>query len=320
MHYFFRRVLHSLFVLLGVTVLTFLLGSLSPGDFFDEMRLDARVSASAVAAARASHGVDRSLPVKYVRWLTAVLDGNFGVSLTYNSAAAPILRVRARNTLLLTGASTLCAWLIALPVGIWSAAKRNGLADLVVRISVSGLVSIPELILALLFLLLAVRSAWFPAGGIASLDFPDFSFWSKCKDLAWHLFLPSLTLTLAFLPMLVSHVRAAMGDVLSAPFIAAAHAHGIPFGRLMLRHALPAAANPLITLLGFSIGNLLSSSVLVEAVFSWPGLGQLLIQSILERDLVLVVDVTLLGTVLLIAGNLLADMLLYGIDPRIRET
>ena len=109
-----------------------------------------------------------------------------------------------------------------------------------------------------------------------------------------------------------------MIEVLESPFIAAARAHGIPFRRLLLRHALPAAANPLVSLFGFSLGILLSSSVVIEGIFGWPGLGRLLIEAILERDFYLVVDAAVLATVFLIFGNLLADALLYALDPRIR--
>jgi peptide/nickel transport system permease protein len=174
------------------------------------------------------------------------------------------------------------------------------------------------LILGFLLLLLAVRSGYFPLGGAASLDYPQLDFWSKSKDLARHLFLPGLCLTAGLLPLLLSHVRASMIEVLESPFIAAARAHGIPLRRLLLRHALPAASNPLISLFGISLGMLLSSSLVIEGIFDWPGLGQLLIEAILQRDFYLVVDAAVLATVFLIFGNLLADALLYAIDPRIR--
>jgi peptide/nickel transport system permease protein len=170
----------------------------------------------------------------------------------------------------------------------------------------------------LLVLLAAVRSGYFPLGGVVSPDFPQLSFWSQCKDLARHFFLPTLCLAAGFLPLLLLHVRASMIEVLESPFIAAARAHGIPFRRLLLRHALPAAANPLVSLFGFSLGILLSSSVVIEGIFGWPGLGRLLIEAILERDFYMVVDAAVLATVFLIFGNLLADALLYALDPRIR--
>jgi peptide/nickel transport system permease protein len=318
MRYLARRVLYSLFLLVGVSVLTFVLVNLAPGEFFDEMRLDPRVSPATIARLRSQYGLDRSLTVKYFQWLRSVANGDGGFSFAYNSPAAPIVWLRAGNTLLLTGTATLFAWLIAIPFGVWSAAKLGRWADLLARGTISSLLAVPDLILALLLLAIAVRSGHFPAGGMIELDFSELNFWAKCKDLARHLFLPALCLAAGFLPLLLSHVRASIIDVLESPFIAAARAHGIPRGRLLFRHALPAAANPLISLLGFSIGILLSSSVVIEGVFGWPGLGQLLIEAILQRDFYLVVDATVLATVFLIFGNFLGDMLLYAVDPRIR--
>jgi peptide/nickel transport system permease protein len=318
MRYLVRRVLHSLFLLLGVSFLTFALVDLAPGEFFDELRLNPRISAATIAALRSQYGIGQSFPVKYFRWLRSTAKGDVGFSLAYNSPAAPIVRVHAENTLLLTGTATLFAWLVALPFGLWSAARPGKVADVLARGMISTLLATPDVILALLLLWFAVRSRSFPVGGVSALDFSQLDFWSKGKDLARHLFLPSLCLMAGFLPLLLSHVRASVIEVLASPFIASARAHGIPFRRLLLRHALPAAANPLISLLGFSFGLLLSSSIVVEGIFGWPGLGQLLIEAILQRDFFVVVDATVLATLFLIFGNLMADILLYAADPRIR--
>ena len=153
---------------------------------------------------------------------------------------------------------------------------------------------------------------------MVSLDFSEMTLWARCKDIASHLLLPSLCLTAASLPLLLSHVRTAVAEVLGSPFITAARGCGIPLRRLLFHHALPAAANPLISLFGFSIGILLSSSFLIEVIFGWPGLGQLLLEAILQRDFYLVIDAVMLATIFLISGNLLADVLLYASDPRIR--
>jgi peptide/nickel transport system permease protein len=318
MPFLVRRVLSSLFLLLGVSLLTFVLVDLAPGEFFDEMRLNPQISATTIAGLRSQYGLDLPLPVKYLHWLGSVVKGEGGFSFAYNSPAAPIIWHRAQNTLLLTGIATFVAWLIAIPFGIWSVVKPGRAADLLAGGTISALLAVPDLILALLLLLLAVRSGYFPMGGVVGLDFSQLSLWSKSKDLARHLFLPSLCLTAGYLPLLLSHVRASMIEVLESPFIAAAHAHGIPLRRLLFCHALPAAANPLISLFGFSFGILLSSSLVIEGAFGWPGLGQLLIEAILQRDFYLVVDAAMLATVFLISGNLLADTLLYAIDPRIR--
>jgi peptide/nickel transport system permease protein len=316
--YFARRILYSFFLLAGVSVLSFVLSDLAPGDFFESLRLDPRISVSTIDALRSEHGLGRPLPIRYFRWLASVLSGEWGFSLAYNSPAAPILRIRARNTLLLTGTATLFAWLIAIPFGIWGAARRGRGPDLFVRGTISTLLATPELVLALLLLMFAVRSGYLPAGGMVSLNFSEMTPLAKCRDLASHLILPSLCLTAGLLPLLLSHVWTAVAEVLESPSIRAARGYGVPVPRLLFRHALPAAANPLISLFGFSIGTLLSSSLLVEVIFGWPGLGQLFLEAILQRDFYLVIDAAMLATVFLIAGNLLADVLLYASDPRIR--
>jgi peptide/nickel transport system permease protein len=313
-----RRGLHSFFLLLGVSVLTFVLVDLAPGEFFDEMSVNPRISPATIAGLRSQHALDRPLPVKYLYWMRSVAKGEWGFSFAYDSPAAPIVWLRARNTLLLTGTATFLSWLVAIPLGVWSASRIGRVPDLFARGLISILLAVPDLVLALLMLFFAVRSGYFPAGGVIALDFNMLGFWAKCEDLARHLCLPGLCLAAGFLPLLLSHVRASMIEVLDLPFIAAARAHGIAPVRVLFRHALPAAANPLISLFGFSLGILLSSSLVIEGVFGWPGLGQLLMDAILQRDFYVVVDAAMLATVFLIAGNLLADILLYAVDPRIR--
>jgi peptide/nickel transport system permease protein len=317
-HFFIRRILHGLGLLCGVSVLSFLLFELVPGDFVDGMRLNPQISGNAIASLRAQYGLDQPLPVKYIRWLHSAARGELGYSFTYNSPAAPLLWTRGRNTLLLTATATLLAWLIAIPLGVWSAWRRERWHNLLFGGAVSTLLSIPNLVLALGLLLFAARSGYFPVGGMTSLDFSERGLWGKFGDVAGHLFLPALALVMATLPVLLSHVRAAIAEVWDSPFIRAARGHGIPDQRLLFRHALPAAANPLIALLGFSVGTLLSSSLLIEAIMSWPGLGKLLLDAILQRDFYLVTGALMFSTALLVAGNLLADVLLYAIDPRIR--
>ena len=143
-------------------------------------------------------------------------------------------------------------------------------------------------------------------------------FWSRAKDVAFHLVLPAFGLAVVMLPVLVRHVRSAMIESLESPFIRAARGHGIPRARLLFRYALPAASNPLISLFGFSVATMLSTSMLAEVILSWPGLGPLLVESIFSRDVYLVVAVVMLSSVFLVMGNLLADLLLFASDPRIR--
>ena len=318
MRYFLRRAVQGVLLLFAASLLTFLFSAMAPGNYFDEMRLDPQISPETLASLRAQYDIGRPLPVRYARWLGSVVRGEMGFSFAYNSPVGPLLWVRARNTLLLTFTATLIAWGIALPLGIWSAARIGHWPDRALSWVSAGLLTIPDLVLALGLLILAVRSGWFPTGGLVSTGFETFSFLGKARDIAWHMVLPVSGLVLAALPLLLRHVRAAIADVLHAPFLRAAEGHGIPRGTLLYRYALRAAATPLISLFGFSVGALLSGSLLVEVVMSWPGLGPLLLEAILARDLYVVIGGVLLSTVFLIGGNFLADLLLYWADPRIR--
>ena len=318
MRYLLRRLGHACFLLAGVSVLAFLFTSLAPGTYFDEMRMNPQIAPETIAALRAQYGLDKPLPLRYVSWLGSLLHGEMGFSFAYNSPVAPLLLVRARNTLLLTITSTLLAWAVALPLGIGSAERMGRLPDRLLSWGTAVLLVIPDLALALGLLALAVRSGWFPTGGMASVDFETLSVFNKLRDLALHMILPVTALVLSTLPLLIRHVRAAVADVLNAPFLLAALGHGIPKRTLLYRYALPAAANPLISLFGFSIGVLLSGSLLIEVVMSWPGLGPLLLEAILARDLYVVIGGILFSTLFLVGGNLLADFLLYWADPRIR--
>jgi peptide/nickel transport system permease protein len=312
MKYALRRLLHSLILLAGVSVLSFLFADLAPGDFFSEMRLERGVTAETVEALRAQRGLDRPLPVRYAAWLGSMARGEFGYSLAYNSAVGPLLRQRIPGTLLLTASATLVAWLLAIPLGIWNAVRRGTASDLALKVSLSVLLSIPELLLAIILIVFAVETGWLPAGGMHAPGI------ESASDTVRHMVIPVGVLVLGMLPVLIRHVRAAVADCLDSPFALAARAHGIPRRRLLFRHVLPAALNPLVSLFGFSLGTLLSASLLVEVLVGWPGMGPLFLEAIMARDFALVLGVVMISTTLLITGNLIADLLLYRADPRIR--
>lgn len=318
MRYFLRRLIQAAFLMIGVSILTFLFSTLAPGNYFDEMRLNPQISAETVAALHAQYQLDRPLPLRYARWVNSLLHGEMGFSFAYNSPVAPLLRVRARNTLLLTVTATLVAWALALPLGIWSATTLGRVPDRSLSWATAVLLAIPDLVLALGLLILAVCTGWFPTGGMVSVGFESFALLHKLRDIVLHMELPVIALVLSALPVLVRHVRAAVADVLEAPFLRAATSHGIPRSKLLYGYALRAAAIPLISLFGFSVGALLSGSLLVEVVMSWPGLGPLLLEAILARDLYVVIGGVLCSTVFLVAGNFLADLVMYWADPRIR--
>ena len=174
------------------------------------------------------------------------------------------------------------------------------------------------MLIALLALLVALKTGIFPAGGMTSVSAPEQSAWEWLCDVAWHMVLPVTALVMGSLTIILRHVRASVSEVLDSSYMRAAEGHGLPRFKLLFRYALPAAANPLISLFGLSVALLLSISLLIEVVMSWPGIGPLLLEAILARDLFVVIGAVMLSTVFLISGNLLADVLLYAFDPRIR--
>ncbi len=318
MNYLERRVIHGVLLLAGVSVLCFAFGVMAPGDFFDEMKLNPQISPATVAALRSQYGIDQPLPLRYGRWVESVLRGEWGYSFAYNCPVRSLLMVRAGNTLLLTTLATLLAWLIALPLGVWTANRRGRWDD---RLGLAGttlLLSVPELVIALVLLYLAVRTHALPAGGMVSVGFGGLGKQAQLIDLASHLVIPAATLVLASLPLLVRHIRASVLEVLQAPFVQAARAHGIGGARLLFRYVLPAAANPLSSLLGLSIGGLLSGSLLVEVITGWPGMGPLLLEASLARDVHVVIGAVMASTFFMIAGSMVADVLLVVLDPRVR--
>ena len=318
MRYLARRLTHGLLVVAGVSVLSFVFATLAPGDFLNDLALDPSVSAEAVAALRSRYGLDQPLPLRYLHWVESALRGEFGFSFTYNRPVASLIWPRARNTLLLTVPATTLAWVIAVPLGAWSASQRGRWGDRVCTGVTTGLLVVPELLLALALLMFAARTRALPTGGMVSAGFAGLGRWDQVRDLGAHMVLPATALIFLILPVLVRHVRASVLEALATPFIQAAVARGVPPHRLLLRHALRAAANPLISLMGLSIGALLSTSLVVEALMTWPGLGPLLLDAIAARDLPLVVGAAMCSSLLLLAGNLTADVLLYLADPRTR--
>lgn len=317
MRYLARRALRAIWLLVGVSLLSFVLLELAPGDFFVEMKLDPDISSRTVAALRHEHGLDRPLHVRYVRWLALVARGDFGYSFAYNAPVSSLIWTRALNTLILTVPATVLAWTIAVALGVWTATRPGRWLDRLSGLASSTLLTVPDLLIALLLLMLALQTGWFPTGGMASPG-GQASFAADAADVARHAALPVVALVLGIVPTLFRHVRASMIEALNAPAVQAARGHGISRRRLLFRYALPLAANPLLSLAGFSLGSLLSASLLVEAIMGWPGLGPLLLEAVLARDVFIVIGAIVLSTAFLAAGNLAADVCLLVVDPRIR--
>jgi peptide/nickel transport system permease protein len=313
-----RRLAHGALIVLGVSVLTFAMLELAPGEFFDDLKVDATVGAGAVETLREANGLNQSPVVRYTRWLGSVARGDFGMSLAHRAPVAPLLWERTRNTLILTVPALLITWLIAVPAGLWAARNRGRILDRFSTGATSVFLALPDLLIGLLMLLVALKTGLFPTGGMFSPGAADAATAARLRDLLWHAFLPLCAIVVSTLPMILRHVRASAVDATEAPAVRAARGHGIRGWRLDLRYVLTIAANPLISLAGLSIAGLLSASLLIEVVMSWPGLGPLLVEALLARDVHVVLGASMLATMFLIGGNLLADLTLFAVDPRIR--
>ena len=313
-----RRLAYGALITLGVSVLTFVMLELAPGEFFDDLKVDAAVGTSTIETLRQEHGLNASAPVRYVQWLGAVVRGDFGLSLAHRTPVAPLLWERTINTLILTVPALLIAWSIALPLGLWTARRRGRLIDRVCSGATSALLALPDLLIGLLMLLIALKSGLFPAGGMFSPGASDADLASRIRDVTAHAVLPLCAIVLSTLPAILRHDRTSAIDAAQTPAVRAARGHGIRDWRLDVRYVLTIAANPLISLAGLSVAALLSASLLIEVVMSWPGLGPLLVEALLARDVHVVLGASMLATLFLIGGNLLADLALFAVDPRIR--
>jgi peptide/nickel transport system permease protein len=317
-NFIFRRMVRAVLLLFGVSVLCFLFTEMAPGSFFDEMRLNPQISPETIANLRVQYSLDRPLVTRYGRWLKSAVRGDLGISIAYNTPVTPLLWSRAKNTLLLTTTALVLTWVISVPLGVWAANRRGGLLDRVVTLTSAFLISVPELVLAVALLAIAVRWRILRTGGMMSTDFESLSEWAKFQDVLSHLALPACILVLAETAVIVRHVRASVLETLEAPYVQAARGFGISRARLLFRHVLPVAANPAVSLLGFSLAGLLSGSLMVEVVCGWPGLGPLILEATLSRDLYLVIGGIMLSAVFMVGGNFVADVMLLALDPRIR--
>ncbi len=318
--YVVKRVLQALLTLLLASLLSFYIIQLAPGDYLSTLKSNPKISPERIEELRVQFGLGLPWIEQYQRWLWQVItQGNFGQSFVYQRSVASLLWERIPATLLLAIASLVVTWAIALPLGIVAAVKQNQLVDRILQvISYTGQ-GFPSFITALLLLILAQNiSPLFPVGDMTSINHEDLSPVGKLLDIGWHMILPTIALSITSFAGLQRITRGELLDVLRQDYIQTARAKGLPENRVIYVHALRNAINPLITLLGFELAGLLSGAFIAEFFFNWPGLGRLILQAVTAQDLYVVMASLVMGAVLLIVGNLLADLLLKVVDPRIR--
>lgn len=316
--YTLQRIAATVALFAFISCACFLMLDFVPGSFFDEMRIDPRVSAGTVAALSQAHGLSRPALARFASWIASALHGDLGISFASNRPVLELLLPRICNTLVLSVPSLLLAWIIGLTGGIWCAAAPGSLLDRTANFFSAALQTVPEIVLCCLALLVAVQTGILPVGGFASSTHTAAGS-VQLVDLGRHMVLPVIVLTALGAPTIFWHTRAAVLDVSHAPFVKFARANGIPQRTLLWRHILPVASNALLSLGGISIGGLLSASLITEVVFAWPGVGPLFLDAIASRDPYLIIAAVLCFAALLIGGNLLADLAIYYRDPRMRE-
>ncbi len=318
--YIIKRIAQALLTLLLASAFSFFIVQLAPGDFLTPFRQNPEMSADTLKSLEAQYGLDQPIWTQFWLWLWQVIRHfNFGISFAYQRPALELLWERVPNTLLLSVTSIFVTWAIAIPLGIISAVNQNRWPDRFLRLFSYIGQGFPTLITGLLLLFFAQLTApLFPVGGRTSLYHDDLNWIGKFLDVAWHLILPTLALSITSFAGLQRLMRGQLLDVLRQDYIQTARAKGLPENRVIYVHALRNAINPLITILGFEFSGLLSGSFIVENYFSWPGLGTLTLEAVQKQDLYLVMASLVLGAVMLIVGNLLADLALSFVDPRIK--
>jgi len=314
--YLVRTLARAVLLLAGVSLLCFGFTEMAPGNFFDEMRLNPQISPGTINALQARYGLDQPLLVRYGRWLKSAARADLGYSIAYNSPVAPLLWTRCKNTFLVTTTSMMFTWLISLPLGVLMAARRRSVFDKVFSAAGSLVVSIPEVVLGVALLAIVVRWRLLPLSAPATGEGQTMV--AHVSDLVLRMALPVFILVLVESAIIARHVRASVSEILRMPFVQSAKALGIPRTRVLFRHVLPAAANPAISLFGFSLAGLVSGYLLIEVICGWPGLGPLILEATLSRDFSLVIASIMLSACFMVGGNLIADVLLLLADPRIR--
>ncbi|MBX9570125.1 MAG: ABC transporter permease [Candidatus Obscuribacterales bacterium] len=314
--YLLKRMLQALPLLFIISVMSFTMLKLAPIDPLAYLKANPAISAAAIKAEEERLGLNKPPVVQYFLWMSNLFQGDLGVSVTGGSVSTLLLQ-RAGNTLLLSSLSIFFTWLIAIPGGIWAAVHRGKFIDKFWSVLSGIAMAMPAFLFAMIFLMIALATDWFPIGGLTSADHYELDAFQRILDLAHHLIIPVTVLTFVNIAHIQRQMRGNLLDVLKAEYVRTARAKGLPENEVIYKHALRNAINPLLTLLGFEFAALLSGAALTETVLAYPGLGRLTLEAVQTKDMNLVMASIMLGALMLILGNLLADVLLKVADPRI---
>ncbi|WP_294549323.1 ABC transporter permease [uncultured Pseudoflavonifractor sp.] len=322
--YLLKRFVYIVFVFFIISILMFAIYKSMPGDPVDIMLGNSKTTMKPDAYQAlydktvASLGLDKPLPIQYLAWMGNMLTGNFGYSTQYKQEVINIIGAPMANTVLLNVLTMIVVFIIAIPLGIVTAVRKNGVFDKTVQVLTIVGYSLPQFIVALLAIfLLAVKFPIFPISGVKTAGL-DATGLSAFLDTAWHMVLPVLVMAVSGIGGITRYVRAAMIDVLRMDYIKTARAKGLREKTVIYVHAFRNALIPIVTITTSWIISLFGGSIVIETVFLWPGLGKMLIDGLLQRDFAVVLSMQMFYVVLSLAGNVLMDIAYTMVDPRVR--
>ena len=319
--YLLRRVLQMIPLLLFISIMSFLIAEFTPGDPVLMYLAPAKrgLSVEELDLLRHNLGLDRPITIRYFSWLSQMFQGNWGYSLKTNNTVLNEIMARLPNTMILGGISLVFTILIAIPVGVLSAIKRYTVIDYFITVTAFVGISMPSFFLALMLIeFFANKFHILPSVGMSTLGVSMGSveaFWDTCK----HLILPVITLSFGSIGNWSRYARANMLDVLNQDYVRTARGKGLKERTVIWRHAFRNSLIPVITLAGLNLPDIVNGAYITETVFGWPGMGRLGITAIQARDYPVVMGVTMLSALLVVVGNLLADVSYAFVDPRIRH-
>ena len=333
--YILKRILISIPTILVISVIGFTLmrfdftipaiGQLTPEihmknpiDPLASIRNNPSISKAAIEREEQRLGLDKPMHVQYGIWFSHVFQAQPDLGKTNTGDDVLwLIKDRAKNTIVLNLFVVTITWLIALPLGVYAALHWRSNLDRAMTALASIGMSFPSFVLAILLAMLAVKTGLLPLGGIKSVGYASMNALEKVLDIGKHLLLPGLVMTVGGLASIQRQMRGNLLDVLESEYVRVARAKGLPENVVIYKHAVRTAINPLVTLMGYELAALLSGSVLVETVLGFPGLGQLMYKAAIETDVNLVMASLMMSSILLVAGNLMSDILLKFVDPRI---
>lgn len=311
--YIIRRLIMTIPLLLGITVLAFFIMQIAPGDP-TSLLIDPRIRTEDLQPYIQKYGLDQPIHVQYIKWLGNMLQGDFGNSLIRQGVpVSELIMARLPNTLILMVVSTILAMIISVPFGILSASKQYSKTDYAITFTSFLGLATPNFWLGIvLIMFFSVQLGWFPTGGVATLEAPF-----SILDRIHHIILPAFVLATADMAGLTRYTRSSMLDVLKEDYIRTARAKGFKETRVLFRHGVRNGLIPIITIFGLMLPSFIGGSVIIESIFAWPGIGSLFMDAAFQRDYPVIMAVTVIAATLVVVGNLIADILYAIFDPRI---